>query len=222
MNEKDQKEFWKDESLKYFERNYKGKDIRSLPPNPLIEQILTPPLDLTAGCKILEIGCGAANNLSYLHKIFSAKRCVGTEPSEEVIKILCTQFSELEFVCCDSSHLCFESDEFDLVVIRSVLHWIDRNYILQTLGEAIRCCKKYLIISDFSPVNKYSVVYHHNSTYRTYKMDYQHLIEGTGYMRCIKSFYSNADNEWKAIKTALYEKIPFSKSFPLKIEKDFH
>lgn len=219
--EKEQIEIFKKESWNYFRRNFKGTDLRTMPLNSHIEQIFSSyPISIRGG-SILDLGCGAGNNLHCLHKRFRTKRGVGVESSAKVVKLLSGLFPEFEFYENDCRSLPFAAGDFDLVILRSVLHWVDRNYLMQTIGEAVRVSAKYLLVSDFAPTRPYSVIYHHDGRCRTFKMSYQALIEGTGFMRCVASVYSRADDEWKAVQTTLFEKLAFEKAYPLRKESDF-
>ena len=157
----------------------------------------------------------------HLRSRLEALRCVGTEPSPEVVFVMSGEFPELEFHDSSSESLPFPTGDFDLVLLRSVLHWIDRNYLLQTLGEAIRVASRYLVISDFAPHRSYAAIYHHAPAYRTYKMDYRRLVEASGFMRCVASFNSNEGDEWRVVRTSLFEKTPLDKAFPVREEADF-
>jgi len=212
----DQREFWKRESWAYFERNYTGKDLRALPPGDyLVRLIDSHPLGLEGGA-ILDLGCGPANNLHYLATRLGAARAAGVESSERTVEVLASVYPEYEFLTGDCVSLPFETGEFDLVLLRGVLCWIDRAWVLQTLGEAIRVAKRYLIVNDFAPTAAYSTLYHHDPRYRTYKMDYQPLLEATGLVRCDASLTSFPGDEWKSCRTALYRKLPLDAAFPLR------
>ena len=212
---------FRDESWNYFQRNHKDKNIREVSPSRQFKSIFTAyPIDLQ-GLSVLEIGCGSACNLLWLKEQFEIKRAVGTEPSPKVVEKLSFEFPEFEFYRSDSRVLPFGNSEFDLVIFRGVLLWVDRNYIMQSIGEAIRVSSRYLIISDFAPHLPYSTVYHHRPQYRSYKISYQPLVEATGFMRCLGSLYFDDGDEWNACQTSLFRKIDLEEAFPLRSEKDF-
>ena len=212
----EQVEFWRQESYNYFQRNYQGKNLRDLPLSSHLEPVLTYyPLSLEEG-SILEIGCGAANNLFNIHCKFKARRSVGTEVSPDVVDILKKAYPEMEFHTSDTRLLPFTSGEFDLVVLRSVLQWIDRNYFLQALGEALRVSSKYLIISDFSPNIPYGVSYHHKPDFTTFKINCAPLLEASGLVRCLASWFFNDGDEWRAVRTSLFRKLSLEEAFPLR------
>jgi ubiquinone/menaquinone biosynthesis C-methylase UbiE len=217
----EQIDFFRHESSAYFARNFEGKSLRDIPLSGYIEPLLQlEPVEIEGGA-LLEIGCGAANNLYHLSHRLKTVRGVGTEPSAEVAERLARHYPEFEFFQSDSRRLPFRTDEFDLVLLRSVLHWVDRNYLLQTLGEAIRVTRRFLLVSDFSPHQPYSVVYRHEPDYRTFKTDYRHLVEATGFMRCRASVLFNDHDPWNVIRTSLFAKIPFAEAFPVREREDF-
>jgi SAM-dependent methyltransferase len=219
--QKEQVEIFEEESWNYLQRNYKEKNIREVPVHEHFIRIFDVyPIDIKGG-SILDIGCGPGNVLYHLWQRFEAKRGVGTEPSAKAVQVLNQTYPELEFVANDSRVLPFGNGEFDLVIIKGVLMWIDRNYILQTIGEAIRVSSKYLIITDFAPLQPYSADYHHRPGYRTYKMSYRPMVESTGFMRCLASFYHREDDEWGVVQTLLFRKIPLEQAFPVRKESDF-
>jgi SAM-dependent methyltransferase len=218
----EQVDFWKEESWNYFQRNYRGKNLREIPLLPIyLEKIFqTYPISIEGG-SILDVGCSPGSNLFHLHHLLKTRRGVGTEPSPHVVDAMANAFPELEFYDYPSQALPFKTGEFDLVILRSVLCWVDRNYLLQSLGEATRVTSCYLLISDFSPPYRYSTIYSHQRQYRTYKMDYQMLMEACGFMGCVASFHYDDAHEWTSTKTALYKKIPLETAFPIRSESDF-
>jgi len=217
----DQRKFFTTESLEYFRRNYEGRDLRGVPLVPILEDFLSvAELDLEAG-SILDIGCGAANNLHHLHERYGANRGVGTEPSPAMVEILSASFPELEFHESTSNALPFATNEFDLVILRSVLHWIDRNYLLQTIGEAIRVSTRYLLISDYAPPEAYSAVYNHHPEYRTFKMTYRPLVEASGFMQVAHVMRHAEGDTWNEVETILYERSPLDEAFPVRSQDDF-
>jgi SAM-dependent methyltransferase len=215
-----QREFWRGESWRYFERNYGGRDLRALPPHPHLAALLERvPLALEAPA-LLDLGCGPANNLHHLAARFGARRAVGVEASPATVAALARAFPAYAFVASDGVALPFPSATFDLVLLRGVLCWIDRDYVLQTLGEALRVAARWLVVSDFAPLARYSTVYHHDGRYRTYKQSYQPLLEATGLVRAVAGFYADDGDEWSCVQTVLYRKLALDDAFPVRGEGD--
>ena len=214
-NRGEQIEFFQRESWNFFRRNYGGRNLRDCKINPYLAPILEAhPISIEGG-SILDVGCGAANNLYNLFNTLRAGRGVGTEPSSEVLKELGDAFPELEFIESDTRTLPFSTGEFDLVVVRAVLHWVDRDYVLQALGEILRVAKRYVIVSDFAPVRNLSAIYHHAPEFRTYKMSYVPLLEASGLVTCIASLSFDPHDDWLATQTSLFERIPLDQAFPV-------
>ncbi len=209
-------EIWENESLEYFKRNYADKDLYKLSPNPHLKSIIEKSaINILKGGSCLEIGCGAGNNLIWLKKKFNVKT-YGTEPSDKLVALLNKKIYDCSFCCCYSHQLPYKKNNFDLVILRSVLHWVDRNYILQSIGEAIRVSKKYLIVSDFAPIHPYSVKYKHKESLKTFKIDYQYIIESSLLMKMIFCEYANFGDPWKVIKIGIYQKIDIQEAYPEK------
>jgi len=139
------------ESLQYFNRNFSSYDyISDLPSKDFVEivgKILIP-----ENYKVLEVGCGSGKNLRYLSKQYNCK-CYGLEPNQELVNKLNNDHLKngynIKFVYSFSNHLEFEDNDFDLVICWSVLHWVNRNQILQSIGEMLRVTQKYILIMDF-------------------------------------------------------------------------
>jgi ubiquinone/menaquinone biosynthesis C-methylase UbiE len=217
----EQVELFKTESWNYFQRNYAGKNLKELPLDVFCERLLQLyPIEIPGG-SILDVGCGPGSNLYHLTRRLKAQRGVGIEPSKKVVAEMARAYPELEFYDHSAHALPFKTGEFDIVLFRSVLHWVDRNYLLQTLGEALRVTARYLLISDFAPFHPYSAVYHHQPEYKTFKTSYDSLIESTGFMQRLASLNSNEADDWKSVRTSLFLKVPFSKAFPIHAEADF-
>ena len=215
------RDFFLTEGYEYFLRNYEGVDLRTLPMIHFLRDLLTETsLDL-AGKSILEVGCGAANNLHHLVERLGAGRGVGTEPSPETVAVLDQAYPEFEFVESFGHRLPFESGEFDLVLIRSVLSWVHPDYLWQTIGEVLRVSSRYLIISDFGPVEPYSVAYRDHPYFRTCKMSYVPFLEASGFVEAQKVIVDDADSDWTRIETVLFEKKAVDAAFPLLTDHDF-
>ncbi len=206
---------WDNESLEYFKRNYTGKDIYKINPHPCLKSAIEKSNINIMNGKCLEIGCSAGRNLICLKKKFNIK-AYGTEPSDKLVVLLNKKIPDCSFHCCYSHQLPFKKNSFDLVMLLSVLHWVDRNYILHSIGEAIRVSKKYLIVSDFAPVHPYSVKYKHKKPLRTFKVDYQYMIESSLLMKMIFCEYTYFGDPWKVVKTGIYQKTDIQEVYPEK------
>ena len=83
----------------------------------------------------------------------------GIETSVQTVKFLNKRHKKIKFKKAYCHKIPFNQDAFDLVIVWSVLHWIDRNNYLQSLGELIRVTNKYLIVMDFFPNRPHKTKY---------------------------------------------------------------
>ncbi len=218
----EQPDFFVTESYEYFRRNYGSTDLGSLPMIHFLEDLLAATSIDVDGGAILELGCGAANNLNHLVRRLGAGRGVGTEPSPDTIAILTHAYPELEFVETFAHRLPFASGEFDLVLFRSVLLWVHPDYLLQSIGEALRVSSRYLIINDFTPEGEsYSAKYRDHPRFRTYKRSYMPILEASGFVETRRVLIHDADSGWTRTETVLYEKVLLDDAFPLRSSHDF-
>jgi len=179
------------ESLQYFKRNYSSYDYINDPPSKDFVEIVGK-IIIPENYKVLEVGCGSGKNLRYLSKQYNCK-CYGLEPNQELVNILINDHLKngynIKFVYGFSSQLEFEDNDFDLVICWSVLHWVNRNKILQTLGEMLRVTQKYILIMDFCPFSAYKTHYKHDKDIFTYKIDYSDILEKKGVMNKVDELY---------------------------------
>lgn len=213
-----QRAFWADESWRFFARNFAGADLRAIPPTSyLVELCDAAPVDLR-GARVLDLGCGAANNLRWLGQRLGAPVAVGVEPSPRTVGALGRVYPELTFVAADLAALPFGDGAFDLVVLRSVLHWIDRAYLLHTLGEALRVTSRWLVVSDFAPARPYSVPYRGEPGMRTFKADPRPLLTATGLVRETASLLHHDGDPWNCARTTLWRKLSLDEAYPVRDE----
>lgn len=134
---------------------------------------------------ILDVGCGPGTYLTSLVAAFNPARAAGLEPSTEAAALLNHHYADdprLSFAHGSAHAIPFATDEFDLVVCWSVLHWVGRNEYLQALGELIRVTKKHLLVMDFVAAKNYRVPYAHQDGMFTYKQDFVPAVLSSGVM----------------------------------------
>jgi ubiquinone/menaquinone biosynthesis C-methylase UbiE len=139
---------------------------------------------------ILDVGCGNGDFLYSWKQHYQAQEAMGVEPSSEAVRLLKEKWvgvNGMEFCSAFAHNLPFDTDSFDIVTVWSVLHWVGRNEYLQSLGEIIRVCNRYLIVMDFVAQDDYRVPYSHKDGLFTYKQDFQKVIEGSGIMKSIET-----------------------------------
>ncbi len=153
---------------------------------------------------MLDIGCG---NGDFLNNFIKKKRIkkIGIEPSQKVVNFCRKRHKNIKFKKAFSHDLPFNDNKFDLVNIWSVLHWIDRNHYLQSLGEAIRVTNKYLMVMDFFPKIEHKTKYKHKKGFFTFKSDFDKILISSGYLE--KKFEANYFFDGKTKKFKVTNKI---------------
>ena len=193
--------------------------------------------------KILEIGCGNGAGVNEWKKKYRSSTAVGIEPSSDGVALLKKKWSNVDGLYFESAfahNLPFESDTFDIVKSWNVLHWIGRNEYLQSIGELVRVCRRYLCVMDFVASKNYRVKYHHKEGLYTYKQDFEPIISACGVMKPIEvlRYWVDPTNEriehlkdtelksFEGNKLSYYalKMVVFEKDYdllPLKKEDDF-
>jgi ubiquinone/menaquinone biosynthesis C-methylase UbiE len=198
MNSKSEQIF-KKESLEYFKRGFDSKKYLKDQPlddfTSVFDSVISP-----KNFRVLDVGCGSGMNLRFLSKKYNCE-CFGVEPNRELVNKLNQDNSKsgqrIKYSTGYSNKLDFEDDSFDLVICWSVLHWVHRNYILQSLGEILRVSRKYILLMDFCPYKSYRTLYKYKSDVYTYKIDYTDIFEKTGIIKKVDElhyFYPTVQN----------------------------
>jgi len=168
---------WKEQSLRYAKSASKSKSNEN--------QIFEKHFSFFSKKKIrnmLDVGCG---NGDFLNNFLKKKRIkkFGIEPSQQTINLCKKRYKNINFKKAFSHNLPFRDNKFDLVNVWSVLHWIDRNYYLQSLGELVRVTNKFLMVSDFFPKIEHKTKYKHKSGFFTFKTDFDKILNSSGYLK---------------------------------------
>lgn len=129
---------------------------------------------------VLEIGSSNGYRLNEINRIYGSK-CTAVEPSEFAIYDGKKRYPNIEFHRALASELPFDNNQkFDLVIINSVFHWIDRKNLFKSVYEIDRVLSDdgFLIIGDFLPDSPNKVNYHHikDEQVWTYKQDYTKIF----------------------------------------------
>lgn len=136
---------------------------------------------------VIEIGAANGYRLASLVTRHGC-RTVGVELSPKAIGDGRLRFPAVEFHQGDARDLPVD-EQFDLVIVNFVFHWIDRASLLRAAAETDRVVadRGYLIIGDFYPRNLLRVRYHHLPQRQvfTYKQDYAALFTASGLYRPI-------------------------------------
>ena len=131
---------------------------------------------------MLDVGCGNGDFLNNFLKKKKIKK-FGVEPSRQAINFCKKRHKNINFKIAFAHNLPFPDNKFDLVNIWSVLHWIDRNHYLQSLGELVRVAKKFLMVMDFFPKIEHKTNYKHKAGFFTFKTDFDKILNSSG---CLK------------------------------------
>ena len=131
---------------------------------------------------MLDVGCA---NGDFLNKFLENKiiKKFGVETSKKTINLCKKRHKHIHFTKAFAHNLPFTDNKFDLVNIWSVLHWVDRNYYLQSLGELIRVTKKYLMVMDFFPKIEHKSKYIHKKGFFTFKSNFDKILSNTKFLK---------------------------------------
>ena len=152
--------FLKEGGDKYYDRN-KTKIIK-FQNEPLSNKIIDQ-INIIKSRKIniLEVGCGSAERLIYLKKIFPKVSFYGIDPSSKSIKGKNKKNINLKRSTADK--LPFRNSFFDIIIYGFCLYLIDNKDLIKVVSEADRVTKNksIIIIFDFySKVLKYKKFKH--------------------------------------------------------------
>src|SRR5438874_2419417 len=125
--------FLKSEADNYFRRN----EAVFTDPDTVSADMPLQLLNRNAGIrprKVLEIGCANGFRLGAIHQRFGAE-CVGIEPSAQAIDCGERLYPFIEFKRALASDIPISQRQFDLVIVHFVLHWVDREELMQAVSE---------------------------------------------------------------------------------------
>lgn len=147
---------------------------------------------------VLELGCSNGYRLDKIRsKLLPDCRFVGIDAGAEAIEYGRMKFEGLELFQGLLSDIPLK-EEFDLVIVNFVLHWVDRKTLFRSIGEIDRVIKDggLLVLGDFLPDYQQRRRYHHlpNEHVYTYKQDYAKIFESFGTYRELARFTFNHDN----------------------------
>lgn len=136
---------------------------------------------------VCEVGCASAWRLRRLPEVLPAvKRRAGFDLSDEAIQHGRAGDAALELRVGAASAPPF-ADQFDLVIVSFVLHWIDRALLTQSLAatDALVAPGGMLVLADFLPDTPCRRRYHHRDDVElfTYKQDYAAAFTATNLYR---------------------------------------
>ncbi len=174
--------FFRGEGDQWFLRNKDALGSARLdPPLYLVEQYGLRPKT------VLEIGCSNGFRLDALNKQFGSQ-AVGVEPSLQAIADGRKKYKKVRFVRGVASKVPLK-EQFDLVIVNYVLHWVSREEFFRALAEIDRLVRPggHLIIGDFGPDYPTRKPYHHakKGSMYTWKVDYERIFVNTALYRTV-------------------------------------
>lgn len=146
---------------------------------------------------VLELGCANGYRLNMLRQ-YLEENCflAGIDASLQAIRDGKNRYPDL----CLKHGLLTKvplNQQFDLVIVNFVLHWVDRATLSRSIAEIDRLLKNggILILGDFLPDFPQRRYYHHcpDEKIYTYKQDYAKIFEALGIYKEIARFTFNHD-----------------------------
>jgi len=161
--------------------------------------------------KVFELGSSNGYRLAKIKEKFGSY-IVGLEPSYKACLDGKKRFS-LDIIRGVGAEIPIKDEVFDLIIINSVFHWIDRKNLLKVVSELDRILKNngFLIIGDFYPDSLFLKVKYHHLPGRelfTYKQDYSKIFVSSGvYNKIATLTYDISD---RRLKTSIDRNWKFS------------
>jgi SAM-dependent methyltransferase len=133
---------------------------------------------------ILELGCSDGWRLGRLRAKWGAeRRYVGVDASAEAVREGMRRSPGLDLRHGLLSEVPLR-EEFDLVIVNYVFHWVDRGSLARSVAETDRMVRDggLLLLGDFSPDHPQRRRYHHRPDQEvyTYKQDYAAVFRSLG------------------------------------------
>lgn len=184
--------FFKGEGDRWFVRNRDALYENARPDAPLT---LLELYDLKPK-KVLEVGASNGWRLALIAEKYGAK-CIGIEPSAKAVADGNKKFKRIRMKRGRASSITLK-EQFDLVIVNFVLHWVSRKELLKAIAEIDRCVKDggHVIVGDFSPDHPSRVPYHHlpDKKVFTYKQDYAAIFTATALYGSVASLTFGHDD----------------------------
>jgi trans-aconitate methyltransferase len=140
---------------------------------------------------VIEVGASNGARLGALVQRYGA-RAVGVEVSAKAVADGKARYPAVDFVRASAADVRL-SEQFDLVIVNFVFHWIDRERLMQSIAavDALVADGGHLLIGDFQPSNFTRTHYHHRADVEvwTYKQSYaaSFLASGLYHAVCMLS-----------------------------------
>ena len=184
----------------WYERNKKTLEAEKDIPILLVEFYGIKPT------RILEVG---ASNGYRLARIYEKYGCDvhAVEPSEKAIEDGIEKYPFIKFQRATADDMVYDRQFFDLIIVNSVFHWVDRETLLISIANIDNTLKwgGHIIIGDFQLHCPIKRRYHHikDEEVFTYKLDYKKIFMATGFYKEIATLSLNHDNKTLTSNTTI-------------------
>ncbi|MEW6116937.1 MAG: class I SAM-dependent methyltransferase [Nitrospirota bacterium] len=137
---------------------------------------------LSPDVKVLEVGAANGYRLARIYEKYGCE-VHAVEPSKKAVEDGKTRFPYMHFYPRALKDIDFD-EMFDIVIVQSVFHWIDRKNLLlsaSNIDRSLRAGGK-LVIGDFQTPFPVKRRYHHieDREVYTYKLRYKDIFLSTG------------------------------------------
>jgi SAM-dependent methyltransferase len=149
---------------------------------------------------VCEVGCASAWRLARLPEVLPhTTRRAGFDLSEDAVRHGRARDPALDLRFGAASAPPFD-EQFDLVIVSFVLHWIDRSLFTRSLAaiDALVAPGGFLAVADFLPDSPCRRRYHHRDDVAlyTYKQDYAAAFTATNlYREVSRSVFHHGDTQ---------------------------
>ena len=151
---------------------------------------------------VLDVGCGEGNVTRFIGDKLEAS-VVGIEPSKKVSDELNRKwqaFDNLRFTFGSVWSLPFESGEFDLVVAKGILPWVEPKFLVDSLAELARVSSELILLWDKYASEDYKTPYSHSEGAFTYRRDVLPFFMLTGDWKVLEEdFWVMRDGQFSEV-----------------------
>ena len=155
---------------------------------------------------VLEVGAANGYRLAEIYRALGSK-VYAVEPSIKAIKDGTKKWPFINFQRSTAATMNYKKNFFDMVIVNSVFHWIDRDTLLRSIAkiDEVLGWGGDIIIGDFQTPCFIKRRYHHikNKKIFTYKVDYKKIFLSTGFYKEIVTLSRNHDKKILTDKTTL-------------------
>jgi ubiquinone/menaquinone biosynthesis C-methylase UbiE len=174
--------FWQTEADAWYRRmqvNYTDEERVAF--DPVLRTLALVPL---RPHNVLEVGAANGYRLHAIREKY-ASHCTAVDPSQQAVADGRRRYPDVRFLRGIADRMPDLADgEFDLVIVHSVLSWVDRSRLLRSVAEVDRVLSDggFLIVGDFYPAAPERVRYHHRPEEEiwTFKQDYPSIWLASG------------------------------------------